>query len=524
MIRTIPFRQTWADVNRCIYILCILASVASSAMFMKYQCLWIDEITQLKGLSLGPIQNLHWLLKANDYTPPISYWAGMLWSRLFGNTEQSMRWFSLFLTTLSVIIICRTANNSHGTLSGAAAGMSMALSPNIVGMSVEIRSYPLFLLIASMGLYCQERFLCLKDERNQRKWLTWLCVCCWAAIYTHLYGIFFALAIFTSSFIVMRINQQNCTRLLKAGGILILSSVGLLAYIAILSQKNPYKGNKVPYITNIERLIYRLVGHPVMSLNNIVLILAFSAAAMLLLATKKNFSKNDPSNVAVAWALALGIGIFTAISVSLFMGFDAAAPRYFIWMLPAFYLLLSSALTSSHHKTDKIALVAGLVFVLVNAYSTSQLIRYGSYFSHGPHQKMTQVINSLGPSNVAVLYDSSPDNAMWFVVIPLEYSYGKQLEQYQFDEKKMEIKKISGQPQPISIDSISQPKLLVVYSKESRAHDISEYIKNGKRWNTGKILELKHWKQVDDHIWVSFVSAEVKVFERLQPFKNTIQK
>ena len=64
----------------------------AAARFLPHQTLWIDEVTQMAGLGLGPIGVVRWLLHPtltdlgvpSDRMPPLSYWLGWLWAQAFG--------------------------------------------------------------------------------------------------------------------------------------------------------------------------------------------------------------------------------------------------------------------------------------------------------------------------------------------------------------------------------------------------------------------------------------------------------
>src|SRR5262245_31798830 len=67
--------------------------------FAFRQELWVDEASQLSGLTLQPVEMLRWLAGhewgrfgvPGDRSPPGSYVAGWIWSRTFGLSEISLR-------------------------------------------------------------------------------------------------------------------------------------------------------------------------------------------------------------------------------------------------------------------------------------------------------------------------------------------------------------------------------------------------------------------------------------------------
>ena len=76
-----------------------LVCAVPSAYFASRQTIWIDETTQLSGLTLSPVQVVPWLLGHDSYRfavpgdrmPPMSYWIGWTWGKCFGSSEWSLR-------------------------------------------------------------------------------------------------------------------------------------------------------------------------------------------------------------------------------------------------------------------------------------------------------------------------------------------------------------------------------------------------------------------------------------------------
>ena len=136
---------------------CVLLAIMVPAFFMPHQSLWVDETTQLSGLTLGPSEVTAWLAGTDphrfgvppDRSPPMSYWIGWGWSRVFGLTEASMRWLGVVLVAFATMLVFDAGRRAWGCAAALTAGLLFALSPNVVVNAVEIRSYPLFLLAVS---------------------------------------------------------------------------------------------------------------------------------------------------------------------------------------------------------------------------------------------------------------------------------------------------------------------------------------------------------------------------------------
>ena len=85
--------RKYSDIVGIIVI--VLSMIIPAILSMVNQSLWIDETTQLSGLTLGSIRVIHWLLGHIDpfYVPspdkmsPLSHLAGKLWVSMFGLGE-----------------------------------------------------------------------------------------------------------------------------------------------------------------------------------------------------------------------------------------------------------------------------------------------------------------------------------------------------------------------------------------------------------------------------------------------------
>ena len=134
--------------------------VLAASAFLPHQTLWSDETVQMSGLELGPTRVVWWLVGAEnpdfdqypDRTPPLSYWLGWGWSRIFGLSETSMRWFGVTCVTIAVALVYESGRRAYGVAIGTTAGLIFGLSPQVIIMAVEIRAYPLFLLWSASAL------------------------------------------------------------------------------------------------------------------------------------------------------------------------------------------------------------------------------------------------------------------------------------------------------------------------------------------------------------------------------------
>ncbi|MEI8195479.1 MAG: glycosyltransferase family 39 protein, partial [Phycisphaerae bacterium] len=138
--------------------LCLTIYLIAGFSFAQRQTLWLDETTQLSGIPLGPVEVTRWLAgaphdfgcpTAPDRMPPVSYWAGQLWVRGFGFSELALRYMGVACVAGAVALVYAAGRRAFGAVGGLAAGLYLAVSPAVLDKLVEIRAYPLYLLLGA---------------------------------------------------------------------------------------------------------------------------------------------------------------------------------------------------------------------------------------------------------------------------------------------------------------------------------------------------------------------------------------
>ena len=261
----------------------------AAARFLPHQTLWIDEVTQMAGLGLGPIGVVRWLLHPtltdlgvpSDRMPPLSYWLGWLWAQAFGLHESSLRWFGVACVVAAVALTFSAARRAFGPLAAWGAGLCLALSPNVCTTAVEIRAYPLFLLISAGALRSAVGIACAETSQRTIAWLglgAWLLL----GLFTHFFGVVLAAAMLVGLAAHRLYLRRPLAPLAILGAALALAAVGLVPFakasaeISAVSERNR--------VYEVVQLLYRLVAHPAMATHRVVALVALAAAAALAIA------------------------------------------------------------------------------------------------------------------------------------------------------------------------------------------------------------------------------------------------
>ena len=314
---------------------CVGLCVAAGAAFLGHQSLWNDELTQLGGLELGPVEQVRWLTGRSEHEgpafgavsvdrmPPLSYWAGSAWSRVVGGGERSLRWFGLCCVAMATALVFDGARRAWGPVAGTAAGLLMALSPNVITTGVEIRAYPLLILTAAGAFYGLVRRLAMPAGSEDRRWLALIAAAGLAASYTHFFGLVVCGGTLLAALVMSRARGERLGPVLVAIAAVAVLAVGLgpfvLNSVTVSEPGQDQQAGAVAIrdrLVNLARLGYRQYGHPSLTVRPAAVAagtLGFAAAvvAALIVAARR------PTGPAAGVAVALGAGAAVVAAATL---------------------------------------------------------------------------------------------------------------------------------------------------------------------------------------------------------------
>ena len=511
---------------------CSALSVLATALFLPRQSLWIDEIDQLGGLTLSPLEVVRWLagwsnhdfMVPTDCMPPLSYWVGWLWSRVFGLGEIQLRWLGATCVALSTLIVFWTAREAWGLASGFAAGLLFALSPNVITMGVEIRAYPLYLLTSAATLWCFTRLL--RDPRQFRTaWVIGLVACGIFDIYTHFFGLALIGSCLLVTLVVVASRGGKIGPILAAAGLIGIATLGVLPFAMASFRIYALEGNAVQTATAINaadlvKLIYRLFAGPPTSLSPWAVAASLMGAALGGVASLAPKHRGNTAGMGLISALTAGFVVVLGARFVL-SALDTLAPRYNLWMVPAFILVLSSGLAAETRTFRSLALAGIVLLTASSGYSTMELAVRGDYFAHNPHRQIQATIRALGRDNVALIHDGPSWN--YDLYLSLRYACGPDLRQYSYEDgdsqgiRVIDLPRKLRQADPMELDS---EYLVVVSSRAVKSWEIVDHLRSGsspvKEGFVARSLAASgNWIEVERKVMVAFVAARMNVFERV---------
>jgi hypothetical protein len=511
-------------------------------LFLPKQTLWLDESTQMSGLSLGPVSISRWLAGSEphdlgqfpDRMPPLSYWVGRCWSQIFGLRERPMRWLGLLEVAVAAGIIYEAARIAFGKASTWLAGLSFALLPMVVVLAVEIRAYPLFLLESSAAFLFLVRLLKPADRPGSgAPDAVAMALALSAAIATHFFGLVLSVSILSAWWVGTWMRRGSW---IPALAVTLVVGLAVLAITPFVVQAMRISGGNAtgdPFLARLNGVANYLDGlafHQTLGFWP-PLPAGFKTGSRLLcgLAIIGALSGRASRLVFVLMIAALvGLGMTTAAKLT-FGSFDATTPSYSVWIIPCLCLVMSAALSVRSRTARSLAVTAGAVLLVSEAAAATVLLQHGHHFAHGPHAPVARLIRDLGPREVAVIHDD-PTYHLVFVYCPLRYEFGTNLSQFQTMDvasagpipvQSFEKHDHSSKKLPVLhwVEDLPQRYLVVVNCRFTQTGDLLHGIRSGRLpFEEGpaaaQLRSSPEWRPVGSRSILALDSAIVTVFER----------
>lgn len=428
----------------CAIAVSVVVLISIAGAFARIQSVWVDETTQLSGLALGGREQLRWLLGKSelnlgvplDRMPPLSYWLGGLWARIFGTSEMAMRWFGIFAVAMAAPALYFAGRQAAGAVGGCFCLGFVLFSPNVIVQAVEIRPYPMFFAFCAWGTWCFSKLVIYEDtdkipvRRSREAWRPLLLLSGFtiAAVYTHFYGLLFGFCVFASVFVDRCLRRAPLLPVLGVGILTAALSVGVIPF-ALAAIDLSGSGINVPDIEmpagsladtarDVAKLAFRTVAHGsqivYVTIGGLLALGTVGLACIVLLSSRHKTSWVQ--RFVVGAPLLLAFLILASMS-GFVRSFSVLAPHYNIWMVPVLSLWLSFALDTYTFLLRRIAFSFSVLAIAGQLGGSGMLIKYGRYFTHGPGEWVTS--NIVDPLNTLILHDGS---GPWgFVYYPVHF-------------------------------------------------------------------------------------------------------
>jgi hypothetical protein len=422
-------------------------------VFARVQDIWLDESTQLSGITLNFWDMLQWLAGANpdrlgvpaDRMPPVSYILDWLWFYLYGPSEIGFRLFHSAFVIAGVSWLASVAWRFLGRSATLVLLGFLVLSPKLIQAGVEIRAYPIFFAATCAQTAVFIRLMACPIKFDL-KLLTLFTAICLVAIYTHFFGIVSSSAFFLTLGISSLGSLGALADIIGAFVVVALGSLPLTPFVSAAAHVPalvPMTATS-PLITDekaiVQYLTYflKLVGDPanmvpitasILFFCGTIALLAASIFAAVLRVRNRNLKPFD-------WLIAVVVlGVFATIMASFAVrAFLPLTASYSVWLLVPLSLLIGAGATSvtGFRSWDVAGRKVSVGALLVGAgISTWMFFVHASMFVHGPQRFISALYDtSVGPK--AIIYEIG---AAWgWSYIPLQYTHHGEIIQYRISD------------------------------------------------------------------------------------------
>lgn len=381
-------------------ILVVFWFVAVATWFATRQSIWVDETTQLLGISLPLGEQLRWLIGQSnvelgvppDRMPPLSYWAGSLWSSIFGLSEMSMRVLGVFATVAGAPALYLAGRKIGGHTSGFFTLAALYTAPGLIITAGEIRTYPIFFGLSCWALLAYVTALLAETPQERRRSTLLLSLLILLMGYSHFFGVVAAFCLFgglVAHRILLGLEWKEVSLVFFVTLVLLAGLAPFVTAAVGISPDNRQFGLSVTdTLWTSFHFAVRLITDPVFLAHRLALILFVAGVALLAIGTVPNLWENRERRalaLAMLFPIAsavLGLGVLSQI----ISGFYATTPTYSIWLLPVFFAFLTLALYGSEGWSGRriVMTLAGSALVLGNMLASFALLGNPTLYTHGP--------------------------------------------------------------------------------------------------------------------------------------------
>jgi len=422
--------------------LALLIFSAGAIIFARAQNVWVDESTQLSGMTLTPGPLMGWLAGTltmpfgvpPDRMPPLSYLLDMPVWRLSGGSVLAMRLYHAAMVGGGILILMTAMARRFGPRSALLAGLFLVLSPKVIDIAVEIRAYPLFLAIT-----CAQVALLVGGEVAARpRRLALFLLLGLASAYTHFFGVVATSALFVAAFIDAP-TVRSAVRAVAGHVLFLLLCIGLMPFISGASSiTNSELPPATPGIGAIATFAGQTLGSVQWMVNPAIAGLFFAGTvALLLLAAiglagqfaRRGLAVRHEPALGMALALLAGFAVVVAAAFVL-SGFNTLSPRYNIWMMPPLAVLLAlcaDGLLAPGGKGARLVRLGALALAGIGAlWGQAWFLARAELFIHGPSRTLEALLERAGP-DTAILHVTEHWGWAGF---PLSWAHGRALDQW----------------------------------------------------------------------------------------------
>jgi hypothetical protein len=390
----------------------VIAGFALACLwFAGRQDIWIDESTQLSGLTLSPGALIRWLAGEDtgrfgvpgDRMPPLGYLLDWAW---WNGVLASVYGFRLFHAAWVVVALGVFAWAGRTYLSGRAALVGLvflAISPKTIQLAVELRAYPILFAMACVQTALFLRLIATRGAPPPRQLIVFALVSV-ATCFIHFFGLVAAASYFGA--LLLRFLRTNPVRIIVAGVATLIPTLALQPFVVgatSVSETIVAGTSPVQYLVQLFAGSAYLVV-PFAGLLFLCGCLALFASGVFGGAVRTLKRRPEPVDYMIVVA-ALGI-VATILPHFWIRTFDTLKPSYSVWLLPTLALIIASGARemAARNAWVRRGTVAAIVALVLGALvSTAVFLVRADWYVHGPARAIAAVAGRL-PADTPIVY------------------------------------------------------------------------------------------------------------------------
>ena len=401
----------------------ILVFALACLWFAPRQNVWIDESTQLSGITLSPGALLQWLAGTDtsrfgvpgDRMPPLGYLIDSAW---WNGVSQSVTGFRLFHGALVVAALGLFAWAERTYVGGRWAVIGLVflvVSPKTIQLAVELRAYPMLFAMTCIQAVLFLRMAAARTAPTTRSLVMFGLVCI-ATCFVHFFGVVATCAYFGA--LLLRFLRTSPARIVTAGVATMIPTLGLKPFVTgatALSNVPVIGTSPVQYVLQLFAGSAYLVL-PVAGALFIAGCLVLLSLGVIGAITRLAARRTEPVDHMVVVAV---LGVAATVLPHFFIhSFDTLKPSYSIWLLPVLALIMASG--ARYAARNEAGSGAGLnakrgvwirrgvqasvaALVLGAAISTAIFLLRADWYVHGPANAIATARQGL-PADTPIVY------------------------------------------------------------------------------------------------------------------------
>lgn len=458
----------------------ILSFALACIWFASRQNIWIDESTQLSGITLAPGALIQWLSGVDtgrfgvpgDRMPPLGYLLDWAWWNGVSNSVFGFRLFHAACVVMGLSVFAAAERRFVGGRWAIVGLLFLAMSPKTIQFAVELRSYPMFFALACVQAAMVLRLISAPVAPSMRALLLFACICI-VTYFTHFFGVVATCAYFGA--LLLRFVRTAPGRVVAAGIVAMLPSLALKPFVtgaSAISGVIAVGVSPSQYVLQLfagsAYLVWPIAG--LLFLAGCAILIAAGVFAAIGRAAER---RSQPVDYMIVVA---GLGTIATILPHFWISsFDTLKPTYSIWLLPVLALIMSSGAreVSRHSRWFSLGRLAAIGALTVGALvSTVIFLTHADWYVHGPANAIAAAAQAAPPNTPIVYFGAETYSYGYFPTV-----YNTHGRANQWLATGQGVKRLpEGRVQPLQALS-GYPEILVVETRLRRYSDLGDKLK-----------------------------------------------